>query len=164
MSMNIDRQSITYRPTRDDDRDFLAALYASTREEELKLVPWSDEQKAWFVEMQFRAQTQHYDREFDRSGFFIIEQDGTAIGRLYREEQGDTIYIIDIALVPSVRGQGIGTVLLQEILDEAAAAGKGVTIHVEHFNPARHLYDRLGFKELQQDGVYHLMRWESPQK
>jgi ribosomal protein S18 acetylase RimI-like enzyme len=160
----IDRQSITFRPVRDEDRAFMAALYASTRTEEMQYVPWEPEQKAQFLAMQFEAQTHHYAREYDPSGFFIIEQAGQPIGRLYRERQEEEIHLIDIALIPEVRGGGLGSVLLQEILDEAAAEGIAVTIYVEHFNPAKRLYQRLGFKEIGENGVYHLMRWEAPAK
>jgi len=162
MSMKIERQSIAYRPVREDDREFLAALYASTRAEEMKNVPWTEEEKAEFLRMQFDAQTFHYDDQYDRSGFSIIERDGQPIGRLYRELQGNDIHIIDISLVPEVRGAGLGTVLLQEILDEAVGAGQTVSIYVEHFNPAKRLYHRLGFQEIGENGVYHLMRRDLP--
>ena len=54
---------------------------------------------------------------------------------------------MDIALLPEYRGRGIGTALLEELLVEADATGRRVTIHVERFNPARRLYERLGFVE-----------------
>ena len=47
---------ITYRPITDDDKGFLATLYASTREEEMRPVPWPDEEKAKFLFSQFEAQ------------------------------------------------------------------------------------------------------------
>lgn len=160
----IDRQNVTYRPIRDEDQLFLAALYFSTRTEEMALVPWTPEQKAEFLMMQFSAQTAHYAEQYDSAGFFIIEHDGKPIGRLYRERDGDDIHLIDIALVPEMRGSGLGTILLQEILDEAASTGLTVSIYVEHFNPAKRLYQRLGFQEISENGVYHLMRWQAPAK
>jgi predicted GNAT family acetyltransferase len=46
---------------------------------------------------------------------------------------------------------------------DAEAAGKTLTIHVEQFNPARHLYERLGFKIIKEThGVYLLMDWTPP--
>jgi ribosomal protein S18 acetylase RimI-like enzyme len=162
MNESIDRRSITYRPLRDDDRDFLVVLYASTRVDEMQYLPWPPEQKAQFVVMQYEAQTAHYADEYDPSGFFIIEQDGKPIGRLYRHREDNDIHIVDISLIPEVRGGGLGTVLLQEILDEAASQGLTASIYVEHFNPAKRLYQRLGFKEIGENGVYHLMRWEAP--
>jgi ribosomal protein S18 acetylase RimI-like enzyme len=48
---------------------------------------------------------------------------------------------------------------MRDLLDEAATAGKAVSIHVEKFNPAMRLYRRLGFKTEEDKGVYDLMRW-----
>jgi ribosomal protein S18 acetylase RimI-like enzyme len=161
MKAAIDRKTVTLRPVRDEDREFLAALYASTRTEEMSQVPWTTEQKAQFLAMQFEAQTWHYSQEYDPAGFFVIEHEARPVGRLYRELQGSDVHIIDISIVPEMRGLGLGTMLLQEILDEAASQKRTASIYVEHFNPARRLYDRLGFREIGENGVYHLMRWES---
>jgi len=153
------RESIRFRPRTAEDRPFLALLYASTREDEMKLVPWTDEQKAEFLVMQFEAQTQHYDDYYAGCEFLIIEKDGERIGRLYVERFPDEIRIVDIALLPQFRGSGIGTMLLQEILDEASQTGRVVSIYVEGYNPALHLYQRLGFEQVDTNGVYFKMRW-----
>jgi predicted GNAT family acetyltransferase len=44
----------------------------------------------------------------------------------------------------------------------AARASKRMSIHVEKFNPARRLYDRLGFHKTEDHGVYDLMPWNAP--
>jgi predicted GNAT family acetyltransferase len=68
------------------------------------------------------------------------------------------IRVVDIAIWPGHRGRGIGTLLLTRVFAEGDAAGKPVSIHVEVFNPARRLYDRLGFVEKGAHGdVYLLM-------
>ena len=51
---------------------------------------------------------------------------------------------------------------MRDLLDEAAGAGKAVTIHVEKNNPAMRLYRRLGFETVEDQGVYDLMRWAAP--
>jgi ribosomal protein S18 acetylase RimI-like enzyme len=68
---------------------------------------------------------------------------------------------MDIALVPEHRGTGIGTQLLRELQEEARSAGKSLTIHVERFNPAMRLYERLGFRQIEDKGVYLLMEWRA---
>ena len=67
--------------------------------------------------------------------------------------------IVDIALLPAHQRKGIGGKIMLDQLDEAAAAGKRVSIHVEHDNPAMHLYERLGFKRIEDVGIYFLMEW-----
>lgn len=154
--------AIQLRPITETDEAFLSDLYASTRTEELAPVPWTEEQKRAFLEMQFRAQAIHYRTHYSSAQFLIIEKEGQPIGRLYVDHRPDDIRIVDIALLPRHRGSGIGTLLLRNILDEAESSGRSVSIHVEHFNPAMSLYDRLGFRRIDSHGVYHLMEWRAP--
>lgn len=79
--------------------------------------------------------------------------------RLYVDRTDKEILLIDIALLPEHRGAGIGGRLLNDLLSEAAAEHKPVRIHVEHKNPARRLYERLGFRKIEDKGVYYLMEW-----
>ena len=157
--MTIERARITFRPRREDDAEFLYGLYASTRAEEMRMLPWTEEMKERFLRMQFHAQTTYYDEHYDASEFFIVERDDHRIGRLYIERNPDDIRIVDIALIPETRRSGIGTMLLKEILEDARRSGTPVSIHVEHYNPAMRLYLRLGFQHVATNGVYHLMRW-----
>jgi ribosomal protein S18 acetylase RimI-like enzyme len=149
----------TFRPVCDTDLPFLALLYASTRTEELASVPWSDEQKTAFLDMQFRAQHSHYQQYYPKADWLVTMLAGEDIGRLYIERWSREHCIIDIAFLPEHRGKGLGGALMRDLMDEAAAAGKGVQIHVEKFNPALRLYRRLGFVTSEDKGVYDLMRW-----
>lgn len=153
------RDAIALRPCADADAPFLRHLYGTTREDELRVVPWPEEEKRRFLDTQFRAQKTHYEAYFPDCAFLMIELEGRAVGRLYVDRGEADIHIVDIALVPEFRGRGIGQMLLEEILDEARASGRSVTIHVEHNNPARHLYDRLGFRQVDTTGVYHYLEW-----
>ncbi len=148
--------AITLRPVTASERDFLVRVYASTREEELAPVPWTDAEKAAFVEQQFEAQDAHY-RTYPDAAFDLIEVDREPAGRLYVARWREEIRIMDVALLPEYRSRGIGTKLLRALLGEAAATGKRLTIHVEKFNPARSLYERLGFSEAADRGVYVLL-------
>ena len=153
---------LTFRPIADADLPFLARLYASTRMEELAVTGWSDVQKTSFLQSQFNAQHAHYQKHFTGSDFFVIEQGAQAVGRLYLARWKSEHRIVDIALIPAHRGRGLGTAILSDLLDEAAAVGKAVSIHVEKFNPAMSLYRRLGFVAAGEEGAYDLMRREVP--
>lgn len=148
---------ITLRPITPDDAALLYRVYASTREEEMALVDWDDAQKEAFVTMQFTAQHTYYQEHYPDAAFQIILANGQPAGRLYVDRWPDELRIIDITLLPEFRNAGIGTALLEDILREAAQAGKPVRIHVERFNPAMHLYERLGFSMVGEHGVYYLM-------
>lgn len=154
------REAITFRSETEEDVDFLYRLYASTRAEELRPVPWTDEQKETFLRQQFGAQRKHYLEHYAHAQYSLILENGEPIGRLYINRLPDDVRIMDIALMPEHRGRGLGRVLLQEILDQARDAGKSVSIHVETFNPALRLYERLGFRQIDTYGPYLLLEWK----
>jgi ribosomal protein S18 acetylase RimI-like enzyme len=150
---------LTLRPITSDDLAILYQIYASTRAEELAQTDWTDEQKTAFLQQQFMAQHQYYQANYSGAQFQIIEETGQPIGRWYVDQWEDQIRIIDIALLPDQRGRGIGTQLIDRILTEGRALNLPVTIHVERFNPALHLYERLGFRVAEDKGVYLLLKW-----
>jgi ribosomal protein S18 acetylase RimI-like enzyme len=150
---------LTFRPIADADLPFLARVYASTRAEELAVTPLTEAQKAEFLEAQFHLQHAHYQKYYPQADWLLTMRAGEDIGRLYLERWPSQHRIIDIAFLPEHRGQGFGEALLRDLMEEAAAAGKAVSIHVEKDNPAMRLYRRLGFVTEEDKGVYDLMRW-----
>ncbi len=152
-------QAVSLRPITPGDDAFLFELYASTRENELAPVPWSEAQKQAFIRMQFDAQTKHYATHYaERSSFDVILVDGGPAGRLIVHRGEHDVRIVDVALMPAFRGKGVGSELLRALLDEADAAGQSVSIHVEHDNPALRLYARLGFVKISEHGISWLMQ------
>jgi len=154
---------ITLRPATDADYAFMRQLYGDTRAEEMVHFPLDEAQKTAFLDQQFAAQFEHYGIHYPTCERNIVERDGVPIGRLWIDEWRDQIRLVDIALTPECRGSGIGSQLLHEVLQRGTAAGKAVTIHVEAYNPALRLYQRLGFEKVDTNGVYFLMRWTPPQ-
>lgn len=155
----VSRDAIAFRPDTPADYDFLRRLYHSTRAEEMRFFPFSEEQKVQFLDQQFNAQHTYYTANYPNCERNLIEIGGQPAGRMWIEEWEKEIRLIDIALMPEWRGSGVGGTLLRELLERGRAAGKPVSIHVETFNPARRLYDRLGFVKTESNGVYDLMEW-----
>ena len=150
---------LTLRPVSADDLPFLCAVYASTREQELTAVAWDAAQKAAFLDMQFRAQHTYYLAHYPDAAFDVILINHQPAGRLYIDRATSEIRIVDIALLPEWCNRGIGSALINVLQGEAAAAGKPLRIHVERFNPALRLYERLGFRQIEDRGVYLFMEW-----
>jgi ribosomal protein S18 acetylase RimI-like enzyme len=150
---------LTFRRITDADLPFLSRVYASTRAEELAATSMTDAQKAAFLGLQFQAQHIHYQKHYPDADWLVTMRGGEDVGRLYIERWPSQHRIIDISLLPEHRGQGSGEALLRDLMDEAAAAAKDVSIHVEKANPAMRLYRRLGFVIEEDKGVYDLMRW-----
>jgi ribosomal protein S18 acetylase RimI-like enzyme len=143
----------------DEDLPFMQRLYASTRQEELALVPWPEDVKDVFLAQQFRAQHLHYTIHHAGADWFVVERGGEAIGRLCLHRRPHEHGVIDIALMPEWRRRGFGSTLMTDVLAEAAEAGKPVRIYVEKFNPAKRLYARLGFRAIAEHGVYDHYEW-----
>lgn len=153
--------AIALRPIRPDDHPFLLEVYASTREQELAGVPWTPDQKASFLHMQFEAQHQYYQEHYADASFDVILVDAEAAGRLYVARWPRDVRVVDIALLPSFRGRGIGTRVLLGLQEEAADSNRSLSIHVERMNPALSLYERLGFRIAEDKGVYYFMEWRA---
>ena len=127
----------------------------------MQLVDWSESDKHAFLWQQFTAQHTYYQQQYASASFQVVLRGAEMLGRLYVSRDPAELRIVDIALLPEYRGLGVGTELLRDLLCEAGQDGKPVTIHVERFNPALGWYRRLGFKPVEDRGVYVLMRWSA---
>jgi ribosomal protein S18 acetylase RimI-like enzyme len=150
---------VTLRDETAADRDFITRLYAATRAEELAPVPWPEEVREAFLRSQCELQRDHYRKHYRGAEFWVIERDGRPIGRLYLQQGMFELRVMDIALLPEQRGRGLGTSLISGLLAHARTRGVTVTLHVEPLNPAQRLYSRLGFRLLEDRGVYHFLEW-----
>jgi ribosomal protein S18 acetylase RimI-like enzyme len=151
---------ITLRPYVEADIPFLYLVYASSRADEMaQLWQWSDSQKAAFLQFQFNAQHTHYHEHYPDAHYSVVLLGCVEIGRFYVAPMRNEIRLMDIALLPEYRGRGIGGGLVRELLVDATASDRFVSLHVEELNPARRLYQRLGFVDVDDVGVYKLMHW-----
>lgn len=141
------------------DEAWQFTIYASTRADELARTGWPPEQCEAFARQQHHAQQQHYARHFPGSVCHLILVQGDEVaGRLWVDERPDRLHILDIALLPAWRGQGLGTRCLQVLAEQAEASRRALGIQVEIHNPARRLYERLGFvADGQSQGLYQAM-------
>jgi GNAT superfamily N-acetyltransferase len=71
------------------------------------------------------------------------------IGILKAEERADCIYLGDIQIHHEYRNRGIGTSLIESVIRSASSVNKPVRLRVLSGNPAKNLYLRLGFKEVE---------------
>jgi ribosomal protein S18 acetylase RimI-like enzyme len=155
-------QAITLRAITPMDQPFLYHLFVSTRAAEFALLAWSEAQQAAILHMQFTAQNAHYRQHYPQAEFAAILLADEPVGRLYVDRRADALHLIDIALLPAYRNHGIGSTLLQRLLDEGTCCHLPVRLHVAVDNPAQRLYRRLGFTPVGEPGVYQAMEWQPP--
>ncbi|MFL6277370.1 MAG: GNAT family N-acetyltransferase [Blastocatellia bacterium] len=150
---------VRLRPARAEDAEFLFALYASTRAEEMAAWGWPAAQQEMFLRMQYRALEQRHAAERQVSDHQIILDDDQPIGRLLVARTADEIRLTDIALLPEHRGRGIGAALIGDLQNEAERAGLPLRLHVTGDNRAARLYERLGFIITDDIGSHFKMEW-----
>jgi ribosomal protein S18 acetylase RimI-like enzyme len=162
----VDPPRVTLRPRRPADEAFLRRLYHSVRREEVAATGFGPDFARTFLDDQFRLQTAHFDRAYGgRIRFSLVMCKGSAIGRLYLHETDDALHVVDISLLPEWRGRGIGGALLRDVLEQAAAGGKGASLSVDKRNSrALALYRRLGFVQADDTGADLLLRWRAPER
>lgn len=149
---------VVARPVVAHDLGFLQTLYASTRADEMAATGWPEAQIQQFLAMQFNLQHRYYQEHHAGADFLLLSRADQPIGRLYwREHDGDAS-LIDISLVPTERGRGIGTAMLKMLVARADQRGQNIVLHVEPYNPALRLYLRFGFEALGDNGIYIKLR------
>ena len=146
--------NVSLRPFSRDDQDFLFRLYASTRQQELSSFGWTAAQQEAFLRMQFNAQQQWYEMAYPGADHQIIFGDEQPVGRILVFRESGAYRLVDIALLSEYRSRGIGTQLLHELIAKSQNEGLPLRLQVLKTNRARQLYQRLGFQETGDDGVY----------
>lgn len=125
----------TLRQARDDDFEFLFHLRVAA------LGPYVAQIWGWNED----EQRQRFARHFDTTRYQIVLREKD-IGAIEAEQRDHEIYLSNIELLPEYQRKGIGTALIGEMLAEADRKNLPVALQVFKINPARHLYERLGFE------------------
>ena len=142
--------SYTLRPARRDEFETLYEIHRRAMEGYVRETwgRWDDAfQRAHFAE--------HWPPDKQ-----AIEVEGELAGFLEIEERPGQLWIGNIELDPRCHGQGFGSSILRDIQQQARRRGMGVGLQVLKVNPARRLYERLGFRETGQNETHHVMAWE----
>jgi GNAT superfamily N-acetyltransferase len=161
--MPLDPESVSLRPATPDDAEFLFAVYASSRGDDLRELGWDEARISEFLRMQYEAQQRFTESEYHRADDRIIMLDAKPVGRMLVERREHEIRGVDIALLPAYRDQGIGSCLIGRLQADAARARKPLRIQVVRFNRAISLLKRLGFERTSETGTHYQMEWRGEQ-
>ncbi|WP_202962844.1 GNAT family N-acetyltransferase [Tumebacillus flagellatus] len=135
-------------------------LYASTRQEEMSAWGWDDFMQQNFLTMQWNAQRMSYEAQFPDAHHHVLMVNEQPVGRLLVNQTPEELHIVDIALLPEARNRGVGSAVLQELQAQARSLGVPLKLRVLHTNPARRLYERLGFRVVHEDAMSRHMEWQ----
>jgi len=154
-------ESISLRPATEDDQDFLLELYKSSRGDDLRGLGWDEDRIAEFLEMQYESHRNFLNNDHPEMQDQIILSAGEPVGRLAVEQLPDEIRLIDLALLPARRNRGTGTLLIQDLQQQAAAAKRDLRLQVIRFNRAVGLFERLGFTRTSETGTHLQLEWNA---
>lgn len=158
----IQFQSATYylRLAEADDEEFFWQLYVLQQSGFIQSLGWDATQQKIFLQMQYRARNGSYAMAYPHANDAVLcGLDGTAMGRLLTEETASDLHIIDFALLPQYRSKGIGSQVLRDLQARCRKEARKIKLHVPCDNPASRLYTRMGFRLIEQNGVYAQMEW-----
>ena len=151
--------SLVLRPVQDTDAAFLQALYASTRDD-LRLLPLPPAQVEQLIAMQRRVHEAGQRAAWPHAEILILEQDGVAAGKAVLDTLGRDWRLVELALLPSLRGRGLGAALLAALQERASAHGASIGLAVLRTNTAAvRLYERAGFRVDGGNELQHQMVW-----
>lgn len=133
-------QTLTLRPATADDLDYVVDLKERTMRESLEaLTRWDPERSRGRVV-----------EAFGGNGVNVIECDGASVGSVAIDRRGEAWHLHLFYLEPSLQGGGLGSALLQQLLDTHTG-----TIELETLigSRVRGLYERFGFALVRSEGV-----------
>ncbi len=159
-SGSLANPKVRARRAEEADEDFIRSVFYAARAPEFEVAGISGEQLDVLLAQQYSAMRAYYRETLPGTVYEILELGGEAIG--YEATRiGEEIHLIDIALLPEFRNRGIGTERLMRLQSMGKESVQPVILSVEIFNPAKRLYERLGFTVTEEAGIYVRMRWLS---
>ncbi|MDN5872584.1 MAG: GNAT family N-acetyltransferase [Nitrococcus sp.] len=107
-------------------------------------------------------QRSNFATELASSSALVILIDARIAGYVQFRNEGNRIYVQNIALLPDVQSKGIGTRLIKEL--QAKATVRGVPLELDVFRTntsARRFYERLGFERMCDTEMHTQMSWSA---
>jgi len=139
---------IGFRQAKDEDVEFLYALHVATMKDYVDQTwRWNDA----FQESVFR-------KKYVPAQIQVISFDGKDIGMISLEERIEDVFLRAIEILPTYQSQGVGARIIRQVISDSSSKQKPVSLRVLKVNPAKGLYERLGFLVIEETNTHFVMR------
>lgn len=138
---------IDFRPVTPEDFAYCAKLYFEAMDATIRA-----------LNLDLDRHTASFRNQWSAAEVRIVTRNGVDIGWLQTAAETDALFLKQLFVDAPLRNRGIGTVVMHRLMDEAAHAGRAVTLGVVKTNPALRLYERLGFTTTHEDERKFYMR------
>jgi ribosomal protein S18 acetylase RimI-like enzyme len=139
---------LTRRPVTEADIPFLLRLRHETMDAHLAASGAVSSEAEHWARLRYRFECAE-----------LLVEEGLPVGLLKVARDAADWQIIQIQLAPSLQGRGLGRALLEEVIADAARANAALRLSVLKANPARRLYERLGFEVVGESDFDYQMKF-----
>jgi ribosomal protein S18 acetylase RimI-like enzyme len=143
---------LSRRPATEQDVPFLLALRHQSMDQHLAASGASTSEADHLSRLMYR---------FDCAE--VLLRNRIPVGLLKVARDPPEWKIIQIQFMPELQGKGLGALLLHQVIAEAKAANVALVLTVLKANPAKGLYERLGFVVEGEDELEYRMRYGAHQ-
>ena len=105
------------------------------------------------------VQRARFDASFEPAEIQVISAAGVEVGYLAARRGPHEIQLLNLMIAPEFQRRGLGTAVLQDLRAEAQTRRVPIRLQVMKVNPARRLYERLGFTVTEETATHFRMRW-----
>ncbi len=141
----------TTSPVQIRDTEFMWTVFRITMKQYITLArgEWDE----------LREETQFKD-QLDESASRLIFTDNTVAGFIMTPIKDGVRWIHTICILPEHQGKGLGTAVIRSVINQAQREGVSLYLNVLRVNPARKLYERMGFQVIDETRFHFKMRYE----
>ena len=137
---------IEFRKCKQDDVSFILEL------KELGMKWYIEKIYGWNIEIQKEKTKREIEKFIDTMKIIVVDNQDIGVTNFFEDE--GKYHVGLIVVHPDYQGKGIATKIINDYIDIAKKEQKEILIKTYKCNPAKKLYEKLGFKQYDEDDTH----------